>query len=186
MARRFRKRQKLAHRRISKHKEAKTQKIQESSGMSFAEPSFEVADRIETKTIEANSFGSFSDTTQLQEEQNLTSEAKNLVIEAKALVNLVIDLWRVQKRIEKEGAPEAVKVALERTMERVYGLGFRIETWEGREFDEHLKVEVVEDASNGQMPIIKDCLTPAIFFRNQLVEMARVVLGGKEDDQTNS
>ncbi|MEM4408355.1 MAG: hypothetical protein QXI19_06395 [Candidatus Caldarchaeum sp.] len=101
------------------------------------------------------------------------------------VVGLVIDLWRMKKRAEKEQIPERFALALERSLERVYGLGFEIRELENEMYDPHLNVVVVENLGGEPLRIL-ECLTPAVYYKGKLVERANVIIGGAiQDGKTN-
>lgn len=98
-------------------------------------------------------------------------------IRASELVLLVTELWRMQQRAQQEPVPERFTLALERSLERIEGLGFEIRSLVGEPYDTHMSVTVIDDRG-GEPKRILECLTPAIYYRGKLLERAKVVIGG--------
>lgn len=105
-------------------------------------------------------------------------------LRADELVGLVIDLWRMQKRAEREEVPERFLIALERALERVYGLGFEIKELKNERYDPHMKVTVVENTGGNELWIL-ECLTPAVYYKGKLIERANVIIGGHAHGKTD-
>lgn len=105
-------------------------------------------------------------------------------IRASEVVGLVIDLWRMQKRAEKEQIPERFTIALERSVERIYGLGFEIREHKDEFYDPHMNVVVVENLGGEPLRIL-ECLTPAVYYKGKLIERANVVIGGNNHGKTD-
>ena len=98
-------------------------------------------------------------------------------IRASELVLLITELWRMQQRAQQEPVPERFALALERSLERVMGLGFEIRSLVGEPYDTHMSVTVIDDRG-GEPKHVLECLTPAIYYRGKLLERANVVIGG--------
>lgn len=105
-------------------------------------------------------------------------------IKVSEVVGIVIDLWRMHKRAEKEEVSERFIIALERSLERVYGLGFEIRELSNEPYDPHMNVVVVENLGGEPLRIV-ECLTPAVYYKGKLVERANVVIGGSGHDTTD-
>jgi hypothetical protein len=98
-------------------------------------------------------------------------------IRASELVLLITELWRMQQSTHREPIPERFALALERSLERVMGLGFEIRSLVGEPYDTHMNVVVIDDRG-GEPKHVLECLTPAIYYRGKLLERANVVIGG--------
>lgn len=115
------------------------------------------------------------------------STQPNTRLDAKDLVMFVLDMWRLYQRAEHEGVPEKVQLAIERTMERLKGMGFDWKTLEGQPYDPKAKVHVIEDRSpsDTEERVVLECITPAIYYKEVLIEPAKIVIGGKTDGKAD-
>jgi hypothetical protein len=110
----------------------------------------------------------------------LTS-ADDKKIPVSEIAGLVIDIWRMTKRANTNSVPEPFLIALERTVERLQGLGFEIREYEGEDYHPNMSVIVVDNLGGEPLKIV-ECLTPAVYYGGKLVERANVVIGGKSHE----
>jgi len=110
----------------------------------------------------------------------LTS-ADDRKIPVSEIASLVIDIWRMTKRANTNSVPEPFLIALERTVERLQGLGFEIREYEGEDYHPNMSVIVVDNLGGEPLKIV-ECLTPAVYYGGKLVERANVVIGGKSHE----
>ncbi|MBI2843350.1 MAG: hypothetical protein HYX78_08115 [Armatimonadetes bacterium] len=118
--------------------------------------------------------------------QNLESDV--LLLPISDMSGLMVDLWRIFKRAKRDPTtPETVVVACEAAIERTTGLGFCMKEMIGERYDGNQLVQVVH-CDGGQANLtIGECLSPAVYFQNQLIKRAEVVLKGEEHgDEPNS
>lgn len=101
--------------------------------------------------------------------------------EATKIAELAVDLWRVHKRCQAELASERVLAACERAEDRYSGLGFRIESLAGLPFDTNSRAVVVEHLSEGGPLLVKECLSPAVYFNGVLIREAEIVTVGGDN-----
>lgn len=111
--------------------------------------------------------------------------ASSTTIDAKDLVLLIIDIWRLNKRLEHETISEPIQNAVERIEERLRGLGFTWKSLEGQPYDSKAVMIVIEDRSNGKDCVITECLTPAVYYKDKLIEPSKVILGGDSHVKKN-
>lgn len=102
-------------------------------------------------------------------------------VDQSCLVDLLIDLWRIRKRAQRDPAtPEAVLVACEVAMDRVAALGYRIDELVGQPYDPGMRVRVVDHEGGPDHPRISECLCPAVYRgEEQLVRQAEVIVQGE-------
>ncbi len=115
------------------------------------------------------------------------SAQSDMHVKVRDLITLVLDVWRLYQRAQHEGVPEKVQLAIERTLERLRGLGFDWKTLEGQPYDPKAKIHVIDDRGpeDTEERIIVECLTPAIYYREVLIEPAKIVIGGKNDGKAD-
>lgn len=98
------------------------------------------------------------------------------------LADLMVDLWRIGKRAGRHGeTPETVRVACEIALERALELGFDIRELQG-DYDQNMRVRVVHRDGGSVNQVISECLSPAVYFDNQLIRPAEVILKGDITD----
>lgn len=107
-------------------------------------------------------------------------------IEPREFAGAVLDIWRLAARVADNSVPESVQIAVERLSDRVRGMGFEARNLEGEAYQQNMKVFVVDDLGGDEPKYIVQCLTPAIYFKDTLIEPANVVIGGKSDGTTDS
>jgi hypothetical protein len=103
---------------------------------------------------------------------------KDEKIAVKEMVELVIDIWRITKRLNSTQVPEPFLIALERTVDRLRGLGFEIREHEGDDYHPNMSVIVVDNLGGEPLKIL-ECLTPAVYYKGKLIERANVIVGGE-------
>lgn len=100
-------------------------------------------------------------------------------VEAVNLVGLVVALWRVQRRAARpDAASEAVQVACESALDRVTDLGFRLDEMLDQPYHENMRVRVVEQIGDRNLRI-SECLAPAVYYQDELLRPAEVVVTGE-------
>jgi hypothetical protein len=108
----------------------------------------------------------------LQEHQD------SLSIPADMVASLAVDLWKISERAKSEPVAERVLAACDRAEERLKRIGFEIEEMTGRPYDTNMRVHVV-DHDGGEEPLsISECLSPAIYYRGELIREAEVITKG--------
>lgn len=95
-----------------------------------------------------------------------------------AIADLAIDIWKITRRAASDGASERVMMACERAGERLERLGFEIVNFKGLPYDCNMRVKVVEHDGGTEPYIISECLTPAVYFKGELLRQAEVVTKG--------
>jgi hypothetical protein len=94
---------------------------------------------------------------------------------------LVVDVWRMVERANTTSVPEPLLIAVERTLERLQGLGFEVRDYRGEDYHPNMNVVVVDNFGGESLKII-ECLTPAVYYDGKLIERANVVIGGKSHE----
>jgi hypothetical protein len=102
----------------------------------------------------------------------------SLSIPAVMLASLVVDLWKISERAKIEPVAERVLAACERAEERLRRIGFEIEEMAGRPYDTNMRVHVVEHDGGEEPWSISECLSPAIYYRGELIREADVITKG--------
>ena len=97
-----------------------------------------------------------------------------------SLADLVLDIWRLRQRAEREGVTERVMTAIERTEDRLQRLGFQTDTMQQHPYSENLRVKVIEHIDAEGPRSITECLTPAVYFGSKLIRMAEVITRGRD------
>lgn len=112
-------------------------------------------------------------------------EAGRLSLDRAAMSDLMVDLWRIQKRAQRDPATsEGVHIACERALERAHALGFEVEEMTGEPYHANMNLRVAHRDGGEQNLRISECLSPAIYFtpaqsrQKQLIRKAEVVLQG--------
>jgi hypothetical protein len=98
------------------------------------------------------------------------------------VAELVVDVWRIGRRADRDGASEAVRIACETAVDRLASLGFRFDELLGEPYDENLRVRVVHKEGGERNVRISECLSPAVYFRNELIRPAEIVIQGEGED----
>jgi len=107
-------------------------------------------------------------------------------ISAAEVAELVLDIWRIRRRAERgSGACDAVRSACEIAMDRARILGFDVREMVGEPYDESLRVRVVHHDGGTRRCSITECLAPAVYFNNELIKAAEVVISGDDNDGGN-
>jgi|GEM_PF-1747406 len=99
-------------------------------------------------------------------------------IPADMIASLVVDLWKISERAKSEPVAERVLAACERAEERLRRIGFEIEEMAGRPYDTNMRVHVVEHDGGEEPWSISECLSPAIYYRGELIREAEVITKG--------
>lgn len=115
-----------------------------------------------------------------------SSPVKSVGIEPHEFAGAVLDIWRLTIRVADNAVPEPIQIAVERLNDRIRGMGFEARNLEGETYQPNMKVFVVDDLGGDEPKYILQCLTPAIYFKDTLIEPANVVIGGKSDGTTDS
>ena len=115
-----------------------------------------------------------------------TPDAGRLSLERGGMSDLMVDLWRIQKRAQRDPATsEGVHIACERALERAHALGFTIEEMIGEAYHANMNLRVAHRDGGEQNLRISECLSPAVYFtpahstQKQLIRKAEVVLQGE-------
>jgi hypothetical protein len=99
------------------------------------------------------------------------------------VAELVVDLWRLKKRMDTEGVSERLATSFERVEARLSRLDFEWDSMEGKLYDTNLKVRVVDHEPDQGHLTIHQCITPAVFYREQLVRQAEIITRGDADSK---
>ncbi len=102
------------------------------------------------------------------------------------LVPVFIDLWRIEQRAKKEQASDRVLTACERASARVARLGFRVEDLVGEAYDPDMVVSVIENEGGPLNRKIVECIAPAVYYQNQLIQVGQVITRGDEGNGKDS
>ncbi len=95
------------------------------------------------------------------------------------LVPLIVDLWRLsQADIDLDPRGGTI---VRRAVDRIRELGYSTEQYEGRRYDENLRVNVIEHRGEQQNRTIVECLSPAVFFGDALLKPADVITEGRSE-----
>lgn len=98
------------------------------------------------------------------------------------VADLAVDVWKVAERARSLAQGERVLAACERAEDRLKRMGFEMDGMVGKPYDTNLKVRVV-DHDEGEGPtVIAQCITPAVFYRDELVREAEVVTRGRKEN----
>ena len=108
------------------------------------------------------------------------SDRGRLLLEPSRLAELVVDVWRIQRRARDPSTPPPVRVACEIALERAEALGFQVRDMIGEPYHENLRVTVVHAEGGKSNPCISDCLSPAVYFGEDLIRRAEIVIRGDE------
>jgi len=107
-----------------------------------------------------------------------------LALDRNLLSEVVVDIWRIQKRALRDGC-ETVQLGCERTLEHLHDLGFRIDEMLGRTYSPQMRVRVVHQEGEGEPFVISECLIPAVYYQNdehtapELIRVAEVITKGE-------
>lgn len=115
----------------------------------------------------------------MQCDNNPTSENQDQV-SCDSLAELVLDIWRLRQRAEREGTSERIMIAIERAEDRLRRLGFRTDTMQEHPYSENLRIKVIEHIDADGPRNISECLAPAVYFAERLIRMAEVVTRGRD------
>jgi hypothetical protein len=94
------------------------------------------------------------------------------------VAELVVDLWRLKKRMDTEGVSERLATSFERVEDRLSRLGLAWDSMEGMLYDTNLKVRVVDHEHDQGALTIHQCITPAVFFKERLVRQGEIITKG--------
>lgn len=100
-------------------------------------------------------------------------------IEVAKLSDLIVELWRVDRRSKQPPINEPVRLACERAIIRVSKLGFRYSSMEGERYAKGMKVFVIDHIGGENNQVISECVSPAIYFREKLVRPGEVITKGE-------
>jgi hypothetical protein len=106
------------------------------------------------------------------------------ILQGAEVADLVTDVWRIGRRARRDRASDAVLVACERAMDRLVSRGLRVEELEGMEYAPQLNVSVVHAEGGPSNRRISECLSPAVYFHDELIKRAEVVIQGEKADGT--
>lgn len=122
-----------------------------------------------------------------------TQATSGHAVAPEALAQVLIDLWRIKQRANKDQASERVLVACERAEERLKKLGFRLDDHVGNQYDPNMALTVVENEGGFMNRIIVECIAPSVYFKDQLVSAGEqlvfageVVTRGEEENGKDS
>ena len=99
-------------------------------------------------------------------------------IPASAVATLIVDLWKIGKRANSEGASDRVIAACDRAQDRLIRLGFTVEDLKGCLYNTNLRVNVLEHEGEQPATMIAECISPAVYFNGVLVRQAEVITKG--------
>lgn len=105
----------------------------------------------------------------------MTKEPDSQLV-ATDLLPLTLDVWRLSRMTEGD---ERLHTLASRALDRLRALGLRLETLEGNPFDENAKVRVVEHRPGPEPRTVVECVTPAIYWNDQLLKEANVITKGQ-------
>lgn len=108
------------------------------------------------------------------------AEFGTTLVDTVGLAELAVAVWRIDRRARRSPAtPEGVLVACETARDRLNALGIDMRDLAGQPYDENMRVRVVQyDAEQGPARIV-ECLSPAIYWRNELIRPAEVTVEGE-------
>ncbi len=110
-----------------------------------------------------------------------------IAMERASVALLIVDVWRISKRAVRDGAPESVRIACDRAIERVVALGFEIDEMLGKPYHENMRATVLHRNGDGQDPIISECISPAVYHsgngKRELIRPAEVIISGGIEDE---
>jgi len=118
---------------------------------------------------------------QAKQKSTLCPSANDFGIPVREIAVLVIDVWRMIERVKITSVPEPFLIAVERTLERLQGLGFEIRDYRGEYYHPNMNVVVVDDLGGEPLKVV-ECLMPAVYYNGKLIERANVVIGGESHE----
>lgn len=95
------------------------------------------------------------------------------------VAELVVDLWRLKKRMDTEGVSERLATSFERVEDRLSRLGLAWDSMEGAKYDENLKARVLDHEVGEGALRVSQCVSPAVFFDSRLVREAEIITTGE-------
>lgn len=115
-------------------------------------------------------------------------EIETTNISLQAVLNLAIDIWRIQRRARRDTSESSgVSVACERAVDTLHDIGIEIKELIGETYDENSLVHVIHEDGGPHNRVISECLSPAVYFQSKLIKKAEVIIKGEEsDEQPNS
>ena len=107
----------------------------------------------------------------------------HLALERSGLIDLVVDVWRIRNRaVRNKATPENVCLACDTALARLNKLGFRIEEHVGEAYHENSRMCVVDHSGGDENRRVVECLTPAVYYRDELIKPAEIVTEGEDTD----
>ena len=116
----------------------------------------------------------------------------NVSIETKDLINLGIDVWRMEQRLNKimQTIPETSQNLLKNSVQKIKRYldknDIEIVDYTNQKFNEgrNLDILAVEKSSNILESIIKETKEPTILYKNQVVNKGKVIILEKNSEST--
>lgn len=114
---------------------------------------------------------------------NLVESSHLLKVEGpmtEEVAEIAAEIWKIQQRALAGSSNDRVIVACERAGEKLLRMGFKLDSLLGESYDTNLKARVL-DHDPGQGPlIVGQCVSPAVYYKGELVREAEVITKGGE------
>ena len=115
-------------------------------------------------------------------------------IETKDLIDLGIDIWRMEQRLNKviDSLPENSQDLLKNSVQKIKRYldknEIEIVDYTNQKFNEgrNLDVLAVEKSSNITEPIVKETKEPTILYKNQVVRKGKVIILENNDEESRN
>lgn len=96
------------------------------------------------------------------------------------VAEIAAEIWKIQQRALAGSSNDRVVVACERAGEKLLRMGFKLDSLLGESYDTNLKARVLDhDPSQGPL-IVGQCVSPAVYYKGELVREAEVITKGGE------
>ena len=110
-------------------------------------------------------------------------DEEKIELPADKIAELAVSVWRIKRRAAKHrDTPEPVAIACETAVDRLRDMGVMLHEHVGEPCDDAMRVRVVEDITapgkHNPAPVatIVECLSPAVYYNNNLIRRAEVVV----------
>lgn len=110
----------------------------------------------------------------------MTTEDGLTEIDTNGLAELAVSIWRIERRAQRSAdTPENVRMACETACDRLRAIGIELRDLVGAPYDENMRVRVVQHDGGSGTAHVAECLSPAVYLRNELILPAEVIVKGR-------
>lgn len=95
------------------------------------------------------------------------------------IAELAVDIWRITLRAQNDDSSHRVLAACERASDRLRSIGFEVVNPIGQYYDSNMRVRVIDHVGGTEPFKIIDCVSPAIYFKGELIREADIVTQGE-------